>query len=135
VRLLGSIASGILICLFTALVTESQELAKGNTDKPVELEAVDPEIRALLEKTPATCEQFNIDDTIARVQKALKIADSGGLIRDRAIAEATLASAYIGQAEIELAFTTFQKALQDAMDSKILSARSKGLNFRLSNKF
>jgi CHAT domain-containing protein len=82
------------------------------------LEAVDPEIRQLLDETRSNCDQFNINDTIERVQRALKIADSRGLIGDRALAEATLASAYIGQAKFEFAFSTFQRALQDAIDSK-----------------
>src|SRR5258708_801493 len=105
-------------CPFGLSTASAQESANGNYRRPTELEAVDPEIRSLLDRTPATCEQFNIDDTIARVQKALKIADNRGLIGDRALAETTLASAYIGQAEMELAFTTFQKALQDASEAK-----------------
>jgi len=57
-------------------------------------------------------------EMVERVRKAIHIAEVRGLIRDRALAEAALASAYIGQAKIELAFATFQKALQDAIDSK-----------------
>ena len=52
------------------------------------------------------------------VQKALEIADSRGLTRDRAITEATLASALVGEGKIQLAFVAFQKALQDSIDSK-----------------
>jgi len=105
-------------CPFGLSTASAQESTNGNYRRPTELEAVDPEIRSLLDKNPFTCEQFNIDDAIARVQKALNIADSRGLIGDRALAETILASAYIGQAEMELAFTTFQKALQDASEAK-----------------
>ena len=48
----------------------------------------------------------------------MKLADDRGLIRDRGLVEASLASAYIYQAKLDLAFKTFQKALQDAIDSK-----------------
>ena len=54
---------------------------------------------------------------VERLQQALKIADTEGLIRDRALLEANLASARVSQAKLELAFTTFQRALQDAIDS------------------
>src|SRR6267143_6203995 len=106
------------LSLFTPLISSAQDKAKSDAWKPPELEAVDLDIRDLLEKNPSNCDQFNVDDVIARAQKALKIADSRGLIGDRALAEAILASAYIGQAEMELAFTTFQKALQDASEAK-----------------
>ncbi len=107
-------------CFFSSLIpsTSAQDETKNYAWKPPELEAADPEIRSLLDKTPASCEQLNANDLIDRMKKALGIADTHGLIRDKALAEATLASAYIGQAEIELGFTTFQKALQDAIDSK-----------------
>lgn len=106
------------LSLFTPLTSPAQDKPRSDVWKPPELEAVDSDIRDLLDKNPANCEQFNVDDVIARAQKALKIADSRGLIGDRALAEAILASAYIGQAEMELAFTTFQKALQDASEAK-----------------
>ena len=49
---------------------------------------------------------------------AVKIGEDRRLTGDRALAEAMLASAYIGRGELELAFTTFQKALQDASDAQ-----------------
>lgn len=110
----------LLWCFFSLLVptASAQDEPKSSSWKPPELEALDPEIRSLLDKTPASCDQLSVDDVIESVQKALHIADTRGLTRDRGLAEAALASAYIGQAKIELAFTTFQRALQDAIDSK-----------------
>src|SRR5438270_1758223 len=109
-----------ICCLFSPFITSTcaQDDQRSSVWKPPELEAADPEIRSLLDTTAAACDQFNINDVIERAQKALSIADSHGLEGDRVLAEATLAYAYIGQAEIDLAFTTFQKALQDAIDSK-----------------
>ncbi len=98
-RVLTRVVWCILLCLSAPLAPRGQEPAKGTSGRPTELEATDPEIRQLLDGTRSTCEQFNIVDTIARVQAALKLADSRGLIGDRALAQAILASAYIGQAK------------------------------------
>ena len=109
------VAAIFLLCPRAA---SSQEKSKYDPNKPVDLLAVDPEVRALLAEPRSSCEQFNINDTIARIQQALKIADDRGLVRDRGLVEASLATAYLYQAKLELAFTTFQKAFQDAIDSK-----------------
>lgn len=109
---------GFMIFHTSVLLILGQQPPRPTYNNPPELQATDPEIRTLLDETRSTCDQSNLGDMIERVQKALRMADSRGLVGDRALAEATLASAYIGQAEVELAFTTFQKALQDAIDSK-----------------
>jgi hypothetical protein len=114
----ASICLAAVFSLLSPVVATAQEKPKYDQNKPVELLAVDPEIRGLLDEPRTSCDQININDTIAKIQKTLKIADDRGLIRDRALVEASLASAQIGQSEIELAFATFQKALQDAIDSK-----------------
>jgi hypothetical protein len=97
----------VFFSLFVPFVAAAQDKSKNDANKPVKRVAVDPEVRALLTEPLSSCDQFNINDTVERLQEALKIADSGGLIRDRALVEASLASAYIGQAKMELAFTTF----------------------------
>ena len=104
--------------LFFPLVVNGQEKSKLDANKPADLVAVDPEIRSLLDESKSNCNQFSVDDRVARLQKALDIANSRGVIRDRAIVETNLAQVYIAQANIELGFATFQKALQDAIDSK-----------------
>ena len=110
----------LLLCSFSQFTPSvlAQGESKGTAWRPQELQAVDPEIRSLLDQTSATCERSDPNEVVERLQKAVHIADVRGLIRDRALAEAILASAYIGQAKIDLAFSTFQKALQDAIDSK-----------------
>jgi CHAT domain-containing protein/uncharacterized protein HemY len=108
------------LCFFLPLAPSlgAQTQPKAAAWRPQELQAADPEIRSLLDQTSGTCQRSDPTEMVERVQKAIHIAEVRGLIRDRALAEATLASAYIGQAKIELAFATFQKALQDAIDSK-----------------
>jgi CHAT domain-containing protein len=105
-------------CPFGLSTAGAQESANRKYGRPTELEAIDPEIRGLLDQTSATCDRSDPNEVVERVQKAAQIADARGLIRDRALAEATLASVYIGQAKIELGFSAFQRALQDAIDSK-----------------
>ena len=79
--------------------------------------AVDPRIRALLDDTVSSCAQSSISNRVERLQDALKIANTEGLIRDRGLVEANLASADVSQAKLESALTNFQRALQDAIDS------------------
>jgi tetratricopeptide (TPR) repeat protein len=53
-----------------------------------------------------------------KLEKALQIANSRGLVGDQALLEASLASAYIVQGNTGQAFLLFQKALQDSIDAK-----------------
>jgi CHAT domain-containing protein/tetratricopeptide (TPR) repeat protein len=94
-----------------------QEKSTHGSNKPADLVAVDPRIRALLNDTVSSCAQSSFSNMVERLEQALKVADSEGLIRDRALVEANLASADLSQAKLELAFTIFQRALQDAIDS------------------
>jgi tetratricopeptide (TPR) repeat protein len=87
------------------------------TWRPPELIAADKDVRDLLDGSTASCE-YSATDLLERAQKAVQIADARGLVRDRALATDVLASAYVGQGNLELAFATFQKAMQDAVDSK-----------------
>src|SRR5207302_7358239 len=77
-----------ICCLFSPFIpsTCAQDDQRSSVWKPPELEAADPEIRSLLDTTAAACDQFNINDVIERAQKALSIADSRGLVGDRALA-------------------------------------------------
>jgi CHAT domain-containing protein len=109
----------VLCCLIWVIVphVNAQDQPKNSAWKPPELIAIDPEIRALLGKNTA-CDQLNVDDVIELAQQAVRIGESRSLIRDKALAEATLASGYIGRGDVEQAFATLRKALQDAIDSK-----------------
>jgi CHAT domain-containing protein/tetratricopeptide (TPR) repeat protein len=72
----------------------------------------------LLNRQNASCKALNPGDLRASIDKALTIAESRGLIRDRALVEATLGSLLIGDGKIEMAFLSFEKALQDSIDSQ-----------------
>jgi len=106
----------LCVSLITPIISAGQINPRNAVWKPPELLASDSEIRGLLAE-PETCLQ-PMSDRVDKFQEALKLAESRGLLRDRALVQANLASAYIGLAQIELAFSTFQKALQDSIDSK-----------------
>jgi len=107
------------------VILPSSSLASAGQDKPSsdvawrppELVATDKDVRDLLDGASASCE-FSAADLVERARKAVQIADARGLVRDRALAIDMLASAYVSQGDLELAFATFQKAMQDAVDSK-----------------
>ena len=105
-------------------VSKAQQKQAMTVGKPSELVATDPEIRGLLDDSATTCSQLNVDNKLDRLQKAISLADQRGLIGDRGLAEATLASAYISRGDLELGFTTAKKAMQDAIDArnKVLEA-------------
>src|ERR1700756_4711865 len=80
----------LCISLVTPLVSAGQSDPRSAAWKPPELLASDPEIRGLLAE-PGTCTQ-SMDDRVDKFQQALKIANSRGLVRDRGLVQATLAS-------------------------------------------
>ena len=106
-----------LLCL--PLSAGSQNNAPSpNPAIPAELTATDPEIRALLNYGNSSCKSLDADKWMQNIQRALQIADSRGLVGDRAIAGATLASVLVSEGKIEMAFLAFQRALQDSIDAK-----------------
>jgi len=108
----------IAVCLTAASTAFAQSPSGPNSGRPAELEASDPEIRQLLDQARTTCGELTLDERLERIRKAAMIGEDRSLTGDRALAEAMLASAYIGRGELDLAFTTFQKALQDASDAQ-----------------
>ena len=96
----------------------AQDTRNNAPTRPTKLIAADPEIRALLDNSTATCDQASADERFGRLQTAVSLADKRGLVGDRALAEAFLASAQIGRGDLDLGFTTARKALQDSIDAK-----------------
>src|SRR5271155_2492248 len=94
-----------LLCFASTLC--GQVIGKYDPNKPPDLIAVDPEIRTLLDGSNVDCQRFNIEDRIQELRKAVGVASERGLIRDRALAEATLASAYIWKGTLDAAFEDF----------------------------
>ncbi len=93
----------------------AQDRASADPTIPAELTPADPEIRALL--AFESCKPNGAAWT-EKLEKALEMANSRGLVGDRALLEASLASAVFVQGNTEQAFLLFQKALQDSIDAK-----------------
>jgi len=98
----------------------TQAQGRGNTDPsiPAELTPADPEIRELLHVGDESCKAADPAAWMEKVEKALQIAEARGLVGDKALVEAYLASTLITQGNLDQAFTIFRKALQDSMDAK-----------------
>jgi tetratricopeptide (TPR) repeat protein len=113
----------LFLCLFVSSLffqpapALAQDRASADPTIPAELTPSDPEIRALLGLADKSCKPNGAAWT-EKLEKALQMANSRGLVGDRALLEASLASAYIVQGNTEQAFLLFQKALQDSIDVK-----------------
>ena len=106
-----------VLCLPLPATSQSNVLLT-NPLVPSELIAVDPDIRALLSDEYIPCKSRNPNERVEKIQKALQIANDRGLIRDRAVVEALLGSALLGEGKMEMAFLAYEKAFQDSIDSK-----------------
>jgi tetratricopeptide (TPR) repeat protein len=106
-----------LVCLPLPAASQNNSLPIERAVPP-ELTAIDPDIRALLSDEYIPCKSRNPNERIEKIQKALQIANDRGLIRDKAVAEAVMASAFVGEANMETAFLAYEKAFQDSIDSK-----------------
>jgi CHAT domain-containing protein/Flp pilus assembly protein TadD len=85
---------------------------------PVELIPADIEIRELIHVGDDSCGAAAPNEWMQKVQKALQLADSRGLVGDRAVLESHLAAALIAQGKTDEASFMFQQALQDSVDAK-----------------
>jgi CHAT domain-containing protein len=110
----------LIVCFLVFLTspTEAQDQINADPTTPAELTPGDLEIRSILGLDDKSCKLPNADASAKKIQKALQMADSRGLVGDRAVLQAMLASLLIAQGEAERAFLFFQKALQDSLDAK-----------------
>lgn len=111
------------VCLFFLLCLPLSAASQNDSRPtspavPTELTALDPDIRALLNDANISCKPRIPNERVEEIQKALQIANDRGLIRDRAVVEAVLGAALAGEGKMEMAFHAYEKAFQDAMDSK-----------------
>ncbi len=106
------------VSLYLSSASTAQDNPKNRANRPVELIAADPDVRALLDDSTASCDEKSANQRFERLQKAVTLADKRGLVGDRALAEALMASTYIGRGELELGFATARKAMQDSIDAK-----------------
>ena len=109
-------------CCFASVWSSHALFAQDNPNNgpttTTQLIAADPEIRGLLDSSTAICDQASADDRFRNLQAAVNLTDKRGLVGDRALAKAVLASAYIGQGDLDLGFTFARQALQDSIDAK-----------------
>ncbi len=111
---------GLLVCsLFFVPSPASAQTRNADPTTPAELTPGDPEIRALLGFDDQSCKP-NDNARTEKLQRALQMANDRGLVSDRALVEASLASSMIVQGNTEQAFLLFQRALQDSIDAKRL---------------
>lgn len=108
----------ILLFLCLPLSADAQIRDTADPSIPAELTPTDPEIRELLHLGSDSCKAANIGAWADQLQKSLQIADSRGLVGDRAVLEAYSAFASMGQLSSTEAFVLFRKALQDSIDAK-----------------
>lgn len=107
----------LLVCLPVPAASQNNSLPI-EPAVPPELTAVDPDIRALLSDEYIPCKSRNPNERVEKIQKALQVANDRALIRDRAVVEALLGSALLGEGKMEMAFLVDEKAFQDSIDSK-----------------
>jgi len=81
---------------------------------PAEMTPSDPDIRTLLGIDNQSCKP-NDSAWTEKLQKALEMADARGLIGDKALLEASLASAVLVQGNADQSFLLYRKALEDSI--------------------
>jgi len=86
----------------------------------VELQATDPEIRALLEEARSSVDIGNYDVAFSKAKTALDLAETKRLVGDKALAEQLVAIGYFGSGKVEDSLKLYRASLQDAIDSSNL---------------
>jgi CHAT domain-containing protein len=84
---------------------------------PPELQLSDPEIRGLIELADSSCSGNSPQAVTSKIRRAIDLSRQKGLIGDRAVLEASLASLAIGQGKVDDGKDLLQQALQDSIDS------------------
>ena len=107
----------VVVCLLEILPLHAQSNPSSDLTIPAELMPSDPEIRTLLGVPNSSCNSESPDARIEKLQKAVDIAEKKGLVGDRAVLEASVASVFIGQGKLDEGSLLFQKGLQDSIDA------------------
>jgi tetratricopeptide (TPR) repeat protein len=107
----------VIVCFVAVLPSHGQNNPPADLTIPAELTPSNPEIRTLLGLPNSSCNFDRPDARIEKLQKAMDIAEKKGLIGDRAVLEAGLASVFVSEGKLNEAFPLFQKGLQDSIDA------------------
>ena len=98
----------------------AQQTSNAKPNIPIELQAADPAVRALLEAAEAESGLGHYDLAISKAKAALELAHSKGFVGDKAICEEIIASGYAVSANLDESFRFYQASFQDAVDSSNL---------------
>lgn len=113
-----SILGAVIFSLCFAVFANAQTRDTADPSIPAELTPTDPDIRELLHLGSNSCKASNSGAWAEQLQKSLQMAESRGLVGDRAVLEAYAANASMGDLSSAQAFVLLRKALQDSMDAK-----------------
>jgi len=75
------------LLVFVSIPSYCQTPPPVNRDIPVELQATDPEIRTLIEEARSSADMGNYDVALSKAKAALDLAETKGLVGDKALAE------------------------------------------------
>jgi tetratricopeptide (TPR) repeat protein len=115
------------LVVVTSIPSHCQTPSAINRDIPVELQATDPEIRTLLEESRSSADIGNYDVALSKAETALDLAETKGLVGDKALAEQLVAIGYFGSGKLEDSFKFYRASLQDAIDSSNLVLQADAL--------
>jgi tetratricopeptide (TPR) repeat protein len=99
---------------FSLAPAKAQDRNTTDPTIPAEMKPSDPDIRTLLGIDNQSCKPNDTAWT-EKLQKALEMADARGLIGDKALLEASLASAVLVQGNADQSFLLYRKALEDSI--------------------
>ena len=108
------------LLVFVSIPSYCQTPPPVNRDIPVELQATDPEIRTLIEEARSSADMGNYDVALSKAKAALDLAETKGLVGDKALAEQLVAIGYFGSGHLEDSFKFYRASSQDAIDSSNL---------------
>lgn len=97
--------------------TFCQQIQNSHRDIPPELQAADPEVNRLLEAARSYSDSGKYEAAFSKSREALQLAQDKGFVRDKALAEESVAVDYFLSGELEESLKLYQSSLQDAIDS------------------
>jgi CHAT domain-containing protein/tetratricopeptide (TPR) repeat protein len=125
-RLRARIFVGVLTCLFSPLIAGSQQ-SPPRRYSPPELQATDQDVRDLLSSAESKSLSGEFEKAFADSKEALELAEKKGLVKDRAIAEESVASGYFAIGKIDESLKLYQASLEHAEVSSNLVLQADAL--------
>lgn len=120
---------GVIVILATAPGL-GQTPPSVEAEIPLQLKAVDPDVRALITAANEATKKGDTATAIQRLQDAISECQKRRLTNDLAISEGALAAGYIAAGDLSQARTTIENALQHAADTPNLVLQAMLLSAR-----